>query len=94
MEKHFVAIQACDGFGIISKQLSSKEDGLMSCRTQQFDVVDEDGKTVFSGNGEMATRYIHFRASVHRLRVDGYKAVDGEDTPKLQIVFLGAFKEL
>ena len=32
MEKHFVAIQACDGFGIISKQLSSKEDGLMSCR--------------------------------------------------------------
>ena len=94
MDKHVVAVQACDGMGIVSKQLSSKEDGIMQCRSLVFDVVDEDGKSVFSGNGDAVTRYLHFRASTHRLTVDGYKAVDSSGDMKLQIVFLGAFKEL
>ena len=93
MDKHLVAVQASDGFGITPKQLSSFEDGLMKCRLQVFDVVDEDGKSVFHGNGEAVTRYLHFRASHERWHVDGYKAVDG-DTTKLAIVFLSVFKEL
>ncbi|NBK25245.1 MAG: hypothetical protein EOM68_24885 [Spirochaetia bacterium] len=94
MEKHFVAVQASDGMGVESKQLSSKEDGLMACRSISFDVVDEDGKSIFAGNGEMVTRYLHFRASTHRLTVDGYKAVDDDGDTKMRIVFLSVFKEL
>jgi len=94
MDKHVVAVQACDGMGIVSKQLSSFEDGIMQCRSLVFDVVDEDGKSVFSGNGDAVTRYLHFRASTHRLTVDGYKAVDSSGDMQLEIVFLGAFKEL
>jgi len=86
MDKHVVAVQACDG-GITSKELSSFEDGLMKCRYQNFKIVDEAGKPVFSGNGEAVTRLLHFKASTAGWAIDGYKAVDGGGTQKLKIVF-------
>ena len=94
MDKHFVAVKSCSGSHIVSKQLTSKEDGLMKCISQTFDIVDEDGISIFHGSGEAVTRFLHFKASFHNFTVDGYRAFDKDGDLKLVVVFLGVFKEL